>query len=288
MNNIKSYLFEEIENIKVQYDNLETHPSMRANHFHDEYEIYYLMSGERNYFVDNKVYNIKKGDIVLINHNVIHRTISVNSSKYERACFYFNDNFLKSFPQYINSIDISSCFKENVNIMRLDYSQQLFMDQLVKKMNNECTLKSDLNKAYVQILMIELLIFIQRCIKTQRLINNTANLDTKQKKILEIITYINNHYMDELSLSLLSNKFYVSISYLTKNFRLVTGFSFIEYLNNLRIKEAINLLQQTNLSISTISQKVGYTNISHFGRIFKSIAGCSAIKYRKLYKNQKV
>lgn len=61
----------------------------------------------------------------------------------------------------------------------------------------------------------------------------------------------------------------------------MTGLTFTEYLNYIRVKEAKELLCKSAESITQISEKVGYESITHFGRVFKKLTGVSPLKYRK-------
>ncbi|MFW5749714.1 MAG: helix-turn-helix domain-containing protein, partial [Halanaerobium sp.] len=85
-----------------------------------------------------------------------------------------------------------------------------------------------------------------------------------------------------LTLSSLADKFNYSPAYLSRAFKEVTGFNFVEYKNNVRIKEAGKLLQQSKLSVTEIATEVGFNNITHFGRIFKEITDLSPLAYRKV------
>ena len=58
----------------------ETHFNMASKHYHDHFEIYYLVNGERYYFIENRTYHVKKGDIVLINKYLLHRTITTENT----------------------------------------------------------------------------------------------------------------------------------------------------------------------------------------------------------------
>ncbi|PEE73423.1 hypothetical protein COM81_28730 [Priestia megaterium] len=103
------------------------------------------------------------------------------------------------------------------------------------------------------------------------------------EKVSEIVRYINNHYMDLLTLHSLSKQFHISPYYLSRIYKKGTGFSFVEYLNQVRINEAQKLLKTTSLSVTSIAEKVGYENPTHFGRVFKKVTGISPLKYRKTF-----
>jgi YesN/AraC family two-component response regulator len=131
---------------------------------------------------------------------------------------------------------------------------------------------------------IQLLIFINRLAqKNKKTI--FSHPDPTHATISKIVNYINNNFGQELKLDKVAEKYNLNPSYLSKIFKEITGFNFVEYKNNVRAKEARKLLQQTELNVTEIAGKVGYNNITHFGRTFKKITGYSPLNYRNLYKN---
>jgi AraC-like DNA-binding protein len=92
--------------------------------------------------------------------------------------------------------------------------------------------------------------------------------------------------LNPITLDDISKEFFISKSYFSKAFKSVTGFTFTEHLNNIRVREARLLLRGTNSNVSEIAFKVGFESITHFGRVFKSIAGYSPLKYRNLSINK--
>ena len=108
--------------------------------------------------------------------------------------------------------------------------------------------------------------------------NNMTN-NVMLSKILE--TYIYEHYADNLSLEYVADKFNLSRSYLSKKFKTATGFGFKEYIINVRIQNACNLLLETNKSITDIAFECGFNDSNYFGDAFRKAKGISPHKYRK-------
>lgn len=92
--------------------------------------------------------------------------------------------------------------------------------------------------------------------------------------------YIRTHYMEDLSLSCLADKVYLSPQYLSTMFSQTTGTSLNHYIRNIRIEKARELLLTTNMKISDIGKAIGYSNIPYFCRIFQEERGQSPEKYR--------
>lgn len=96
-----------------------------------------------------------------------------------------------------------------------------------------------------------------------------------------LLEYIQKHYAEQLTLTSMAEHFHFHPSYLSSYFSAHNKEGFIEYLNKIRIEAATNLLEQSPITISEISAKVGYTDHSYFCKVFKKLIGMSPSKYRK-------
>ncbi|WP_440896514.1 response regulator transcription factor [Amphibacillus sp. Q70] len=105
----------------------------------------------------------------------------------------------------------------------------------------------------------------------------------EQANMQKILTYIAEHYKESLSLTELADHFHFNPSYLSFYFTNHHDEGFSEYLNRIRIKKSMELLEYSSESISTISEKVGYSEHSYFSKVFKKITGMSPSRYRREY-----
>lgn len=103
------------------------------------------------------------------------------------------------------------------------------------------------------------------------------NVPSKIKKAKE---FMKLHFNKDITLKFVSEHIQVSEAYLSRLFSSETGENFINYLTRLRIDAAKDLLNNGQLTINQISERVGYANQEHFSRIFKKHVGCSPNKYR--------
>lgn len=98
--------------------------------------------------------------------------------------------------------------------------------------------------------------------------------------INQIQSYIQEHFAENLTLNVLSERFYVSPSYLSRLFKKKTGTNFIDYLTFLRVEKAKEYLTQTSRKIYHISEMIGYENPRYFAKLFKEATGCTPQEYR--------
>ena len=100
------------------------------------------------------------------------------------------------------------------------------------------------------------------------------------KIVSQAVRYMNEHLEEDISLKAVADVIYCSAPYLSSLFKKETGSNFSEYLVNMRIRRAQNLLLSTKLPVSEIAQKVGIANCSYFIRVFARITGVTPVKYR--------
>ncbi len=257
------------------------HFTMLSNHFHNQYELYYLLTGERYYFIEDRIFHVKPGNLVLINKNDLHKTTDANTQDHERVLINFSKNgFLSS--SYMDNL-VNELFTKNNNTITFLPADQQYVESLFSKMTSEIQNKATGFEVALQALFTELLVYTKRYIEKNQ--NSTlANPSPMHEKVSEIIQYINSNYSSPLSLPSISKRFFISQYYLSRAFKQSTGFTFIEYVNSIRVREAQRLLRETNDKIIDIAGKVGFGNISHFGRVFKEITNLSPLNYRKLNK----
>jgi two-component system response regulator YesN len=104
---------------------------------------------------------------------------------------------------------------------------------------------------------------------------------SKNKLVAETKKYIEDHYNEDISLEELAKEICVSPNYLSRLFRDKTGENYIEYLTNIRINKAKELMMSTEMSVKEISYNIGYNDPNYFSRLFKKIEKVSPSEYVK-------
>ncbi|HHV10013.1 MAG TPA: AraC family transcriptional regulator [Clostridiales bacterium] len=247
-------------------------------HFHDCYELYYLMQGEVFYFIENGVFSVKKGDMVLIPCHIIHKTRSHNKPGYKRVLISFNEKFVGDMVK--DDSDLLNCFHQKV--ISLTKKEQQICESLLNQLLDEYSGIYKPNKALTKCLLGQLLILLSRHVQSDEAEKNMQTTNIASQKIIEIVEYINREYSNEITLEILSETFYMSPAHLSKLFKKSTGFHYSEYLINVRLRQAVRMLQNTDRNITEIAFETGFNSSNHFCKSFKSVMGVSPLKYRKM------
>lgn len=96
-----------------------------------------------------------------------------------------------------------------------------------------------------------------------------------------VMEYLETHYMEEITLDRMAEKLDITGGYLSTYFKEKTGMNFIDYVNDVRIRNARELLETSDLKIQDIAEKVGYQNLNSFNRMFKKFTGMTPSEFRK-------
>ena len=100
-------------------------------------------------------------------------------------------------------------------------------------------------------------------------------------KIQDVTKYVNQNFKQQITLRDAAALAFMEKTYFSKKFKQMTGFGFKEYLTLIRLREAENLLRDTAMSISEISESCGFTGSNYFGDAFKKEKGVSPSEFRK-------
>lgn len=281
-NEIEICSFGSTPELFVEYTKRSAPFTMENDHYHDYYEIYYMLSGQRIYFIKDRSYSIEQGDLVFIHKHELHKTMQTGSGSHERLIFHFNDAKLQGLAGKHTEL-LSTPFKQQSHIIRLTRQEQLALEQLMRRLVSEIKEEPAGYELFPPYALTGLLLTAARYIE-QHDPAPIQHATPMHAKISEVIRYINAHFAEPLRLGGLAEHFFISPYYMSRMFKDVTGFTFSDYVILTRIKEAQRLLRESDSSITEIAAAVGFDNFSHFGKTFKKITRDSPRGYRKQYK----
>ncbi len=239
--------------------------NMVKPHYHEYFELYYLESGERYHRVNDTLYHLKPGNFALFPPFSMHYSYGEKDMPYKRIVIYFSRDALL-FSQLENALgQDAQIFESDEDRDTHAYLRNILREQEMERPHYQ---------EQMCLLLNQLLIHLLRdSVKTIS--------PTSQDRISDIIRYLNKNYTESITLNDLAARFYINPSYLCREFKKHIGSTVIQYVNSLRILHAQRLLQETDRSVTEISKIVGFSNVTHFNRIYKSLIGMSPTKTRK-------
>ncbi len=254
--------------------NVTTHHGdvMHSHHYHDFYEIYYMMSGNCNYFIDDKVYEVFPGDVVLIPSGVIHRT-NYLSSEHTRILIECSENMVPDLVK--NSLSSMLYLYRNTSINKEFYNLYRRLD---KEVNDPDQYSCEVVENMIKMLFYTLA-------RTKSIIKDSRR---NNNMIEEVVSYVKDNFSQQINLSQVAKDHFISPEHLSRTFKKHTGFGFNEYLTLVRLQHAEQLLKgDEKLSISNIAYSCGFNDSNYFSDKFKKVYGTSPLKYSKAYDAEK-
>lgn len=243
-------------------------------HYHNAYEIYILMSGERNLIINNMIYKTSGYDAAMILPGEFHR--SFGETPYSGICLNFSDIYLDKYFTEITKKQILTCFFKP--IIPLDNMAINEIQGLQLKIESNPSRKY----IYLSLILDILYEYARKADEKYRLISGS--------QLSPIMIYISEHFMEISNLEDIAKVFFMSKNYLCSLFKKQTGMTIVYYINSLRIQYACARLSDTSYSINEISLQCGFESTAYFGRVFKKFLGCTPSEFRskntKTYKSK--
>lgn len=244
-------------------------------HIHDCYEIYYSISGGKQFLIDNKLYDINPGDLFFINQFESHYVSQINKTVHERIGISIHPDFLKSIST--DKTDLSYCFTHRDENFRhkinLNKEQQNRFMYFINKIISTKGFGSD-RIEYSS--FIELMTYL-----TKAVIDNENSLLSSYKynnQVQDIIGYINDNVTENITVKHLAEHFFISESYICRIFKLATGTTINKYIIARRISMAKSMLSNGS-NINDVYAQCGFNDYTNFLKSFKKAVGVSPKKY---------
>ncbi len=247
-------------------------------HIHDCYEIYYSISGGKQFLIDNKFYDISPGDVFIINQYESHYLTQIDSEVHERLVLSVHPEFVKSLSS--PETDLGYCFTQHgehfSHRLSLTKEQQNRFLYYVNKIISSNGYGHDLaeRSAFIDLmLLLNTAYYSVSQEETAQMIVSRPN-----KQVDEILAYINSHIHEMISIDDLANNFFLSTSYVCRVFKSATGMTINKYITARRISIAKALLTE-GLSVNDVCEQCGYNDYSNFVKTFTKSVGLSPKKY---------
>lgn len=256
-------------------------------HTHEFYEFVYMIKGEMHNKINDKSYLMTPGCLALVDTGQTHEIIAISDQVAYINILVSNDfinQFAKNSDNILNLFSFISLQSVNqtsdnvVSVMQFFNEDKVRVDTLVNSMlfefNEKKPYYTKILSNYFYVLMLE----IKRHLDLKKDNEVQGKLDSQLSIVLE---FIEENFVQKLNLKDIASKFFYNSSYFSRMFKKVMGITFKDYLQTIRVKQAIKFLNETDYSISEIAVMVGYDDKKQFYNVFKKIEGITPGEYRR-------
>ena len=258
-----------------------------APHWHTSIELLYFLQDEATVWIGSKYYKVAFGDLIIINAGEVHSVVVEKDTspthlvlKVLPEFLYMptNDSFeanyllpftIADFPQHrlIRKDDLDG--SSVVSLMN-----EVYKEFHTRQYGYELLIQANISKIFLWILRY----WQSQGMNINQLFHHNSN-DYQRLKML--FKHVQNNYMEPIPLQEVADLCNMNPSYFSRYFKKITGKTFVEYVNYIRLTEAEKLLLTTDLNITQVAFKSGFSNASYFIKIFKKQNGISPNQMKK-------
>lgn len=251
-------------------------------HRHDGYEIYLFLKGNVNCYVEQQCFHMERGDLLVIRPGQYHRPAMLDSDNYERITLNFRESVLRHFST--DSTDLSAFFrdlsKDKVCFVHLSDEQLHGFLSLIAKTEQLLDSEEFGCDILIQSCLTRLFVLVNRAFRT----TGQSSSNIMPRLIRDLLCYIDANLSQPITLKTLEQEFYLNGTHISRQFKKHTGLTLRNYLLERRISYARTLLS-SDLSITEVCNRSGFSDYANFIRSFTKIVGVSPGKYAKQQKN---
>jgi AraC-like DNA-binding protein len=243
-------------------------------HAHDFLELYYFLDGSVTYYIEDQVYDLCPGDLLIIPAGKMHRPVIANEhAAYERMVLWIT-------PQYLQGID-SPAGDLQKNLQKVGEhgycvpfrgDETVFVTALLKKL-----LYMQKNDADPKFCAGAVELYLWTIFRSYGVIDTTHRNETQV--IPQVIRYITEHFSEPLTLEDIAAEFFVSKSYLNRHFKAYTNSTVYAYIMALRLTHARRMLREGIPAVEA-GRECGFSDYSTFYKAFKTQTGLSPQQFK--------
>ncbi|NIJ46254.1 YesN/AraC family two-component response regulator [Wenyingzhuangia heitensis] len=247
-------------------------------HLHTDYEIVYLKKGKGTIKIAHQEIDYRDGVLMFLGPYIPHYGLlrKALNDNFE-IVIHFNEflvnNQLQVFPEFSS---VLKRIKEANRVLIFNHEIKEELGVVFEKM-----IKQDASEQLISLFSI-LSTMSKRNTCISLLSNGGKITEGYSKKMIEILEYINANFQNNISTKDIAVYFNLTPNSFCRYFKKISSQSFLQFLNEFRVNNAIYLLETTTKNISEIMYLCGFTNFSYFSKQFKKITNQSPSNYRKL------
>lgn len=260
----------------------------------DRFRIVYLKSGFCTYQNGDRSQPVTAPTVLCINHTdhvklLEPENLSMDIMTFDPACFerYIPYESIEAWRANLgdDAHFFRAFFDRTVKYIGACPTTQAIgtrVRQLVIQAEKELAYQSEFWPCRSRSFFIELLLLVN-FLYDEDVVNDSFYEEKVTDDILEVVNWLNVHFVDKIVLEDLTKQFNTNKTTLNKRFKESMGVTVTEYIINLRMEVACSCLRKTHLTVKEIISRTGYRDDAHFLRAFKKYSGCTPSEYRLKY-----
>lgn len=240
-----------------------------ASHWHEHLEMHYILRGSAVFHIDQERYEAKAGDLIIANRNELHAGYST-AVPYEALLLVFDPSDL--------SRELGEKHLRFQSLVREDPA----VWQMVSAIFDARDTQGLGYRALCRARVTELLVYLCRhyaaeSVPPKDMVKRRRDLERLQPAL----NYIEQNYAERISVAQLAQLLCLSPDRLGHLFRDGVGQAPLQYVNEIRLRKAMNLLKTEEYTVTEVAQAVGFFDYNHFGRLFRRRYGCTPNQVRQ-------
>ena len=259
-------------------------------HLHSAVELLFIKKGEFKIFANDTLYTVKEGSVFLIRSNTAHVTETVTDGDAGYYVFKFSPQCLSQLCSPSQSgrylISLATSLDKGKTLWTKNESAELFssLDRLIAESKGS-EIGTDIG---IRLAAGEIILRLIRELEKYEAVPLKTDMGNDTvRRIYEATLYIDKHYAEPLSADSCAARACMSYSYFSRCFSRITGKSFKEYLNSVRINHAERELYATDRPITEIALDNGFNDVSYFISVYRSLKGITPNAARLLKRNDR-
>ena len=264
---------------------------LQTVHVHDAFEMTLVLSDNVSVEVNEEMYDLPGGTLLLFNTMDLHRIYARDTTGYRRFVLWFKYDFLAELEPVRE--ELLKCFYnrafEKSNILKLSEEQLYEVEALYKRIEAVHKKQGGSRKTHslseqllIKLMLGELLFIVNGIYQEQHSVEDTT-VTGNQQMVYKVIRYIQEHLSDKLDRYELARMAYMDIRKLNNYFRDITGMTIGRYILNCRLTVAKAYLAQ-GITVTQVCEKAGFGDCCNFSRTFHKHVGMSPKQYAEQYK----
>jgi AraC-like DNA-binding protein len=251
-------------------------------HSHNAYEIYYFHEGVCTYLIGDRIYTLQPGDLILMNGMTLHCAKIDRRFDYIRTIIHFDPAAVQAFLDFNPELNVLEPFQQlgNLRLTLAGHDREL-VERMLADMQALQKGTDAVSRGRFRLKFLDLLYVVyEMCRKP--LEDRDSVSTAKEKAVQKVITYLEEHYAEDLHLEELQENLHASKYYLSKLFKDVTGVTIFDFLYQRRINQAkIEFVLDPAVTVTEVCFRVGFKHLAHFSRMFKRQVGVTPEQFKK-------